>query len=778
MRQPWLKSVGIVVVFLIAGTAWATAGTFTAFGPQSYQRGTGAPVTVTTTFSVLNPNTQYTLRAFNGGLQDSQTELVSSGFVTVNGVQVIGPNNFGQQVSEVDVPVTLQSSNTLSVQLRGQPGGILTIEIIGVDNDLPTIQASVSPAPNSGGWNNTDVTVAFVCADATSAVTCPGPRTVTSEGANQVISGTATDAAGNTASASVTLSIDKTPPSLSITSPANGATLASSSIAVTGAVSDGLSGVAAVVCDGVPATVQNGTFSCPVTLTPGSNTITVQAIDVAGNFTSAVESVTLAITPVISTFNPHAAPAGGLAFTLNINGSNFLAGSIVEWNGSDRPTTFVSDTKLQAAIPASDLASAGTATVTVVTGGSSSNAVTFSIAPDTIVFSSNGALDGSNNANANNTYNVWVMNPDGSGAKPLTQLTAKGADVNGTVWSPDGSKIEFDSLRALDGSDAASFNSQNNSNDNIWVMNADGSGAQPLTRLTALGANSQGTAWSPDGSQILYHSGRALDGSDNATFNGIFNVWVMNADGSGSKPLTHLTRLFAFGGGSDNPIWSPDGSKIVYDSNGALDGSDNANPDVNVWIMNADGSGAKPLTHLTALQALSCCPAWSPDGSKIAFLSSGAFDGSDTNIFASNVWVMNADGSDAKPLTQLTTGGTSIVRWSPDGGKIAFGSFRALDGSDAPGTNFTDNIWVMNADGSGTKPLTQLTAAAASSAGPVWSPDGSQIIFTGLRAVDGSDNVNPNFNENIWVMNADGSNPKPLTQLTAPGANSILPSHP
>src|SRR5262249_46721306 len=152
--------------------------------------------------------------------------------------------------------------------------------------------------------------------------------------------------------------------------------------------------------------------------------------------------------------------------------------------------------------------------------------------------------------------------------------------------------------------------------------------------------------------------------------------------------------------------------------------------------------------------------------------------GSDNNIFASNVWVINADGSGAKPLTQLTAANTSLVRWSPDGGKIAFGSFRALDGSDAPSTNFTDNIWVINADGSGVKPLTQLTAAAASSDGPVWSPDGSQITFTGLRALDGSDNVNPNFNQNIWVMNADGSNAKPLTQLTAPGVNNILPIHP
>src|SRR5215471_21578580 len=191
--------------FLTAGITSTQAGTFPAFGPQDYTRGTGDPVTVTTNFSVLNPNTQYTLKVFNGGLQDNQTELVSSGFVIVNGVQVLGPSNFNQNVTEVDVPVTLQTSNTISVQVRGQPGGVLTIQIIGVDNDPPVITATVSPAPNAAGWNNTNVTVTFTCSDATSGVaSCPPPQTLTNDGANQQVSGTASDKAGNTASTSVT----------------------------------------------------------------------------------------------------------------------------------------------------------------------------------------------------------------------------------------------------------------------------------------------------------------------------------------------------------------------------------------------------------------------------------------------------------------------------------------------------------------------------------------------------------------------------------------------
>src|SRR5579864_62329 len=94
----------VLLAFLGVGSVPAAGGTFTAFVPQNYVRGTGDPITVTNSFTILNPSAQYTLKAFNGGLQNDQTELVSSSVVTVNGVQVLGPNNFNQNVQEVDVP--------------------------------------------------------------------------------------------------------------------------------------------------------------------------------------------------------------------------------------------------------------------------------------------------------------------------------------------------------------------------------------------------------------------------------------------------------------------------------------------------------------------------------------------------------------------------------------------------------------------------------------------------------------------------------------------------
>src|ERR1700693_1056977 len=94
------------------------AGTWVPFGPQTYTRDIGGPVTVTNTFSVLNPSTQFTLHVFNGGLGDTSTELASGSVITINGVQVVGPNNFNKNVTVLDVPVTLQSSNTISVQVK------------------------------------------------------------------------------------------------------------------------------------------------------------------------------------------------------------------------------------------------------------------------------------------------------------------------------------------------------------------------------------------------------------------------------------------------------------------------------------------------------------------------------------------------------------------------------------------------------------------------------------------------------------------------------------
>jgi Tol biopolymer transport system component len=170
--------------------------------------------------------------------------------------------------------------------------------------------------------------------------------------------------------------------------------------------------------------------------------------------------------------------------------------------------------------------------------------------PATIAFASGRALNGSDAANTNFTRNIWTVKSDGSGATPLTKITANGGDSASPVWSPGGSKLAFASRRALDGSDAANTNTTFN----IWTVQADGSGATPLTRLTANGGDSSSPVWSPDGSKLAFASSRALDGSDARNTNDTANIWVVQADGSGATPLTRLT---ATGGDSTSPAWHP-----------------------------------------------------------------------------------------------------------------------------------------------------------------------------------------------------------------------------
>lgn len=371
----------------------------------------------------------------------------------------------------------------------------------------------------------------------------------------------------------------------------------------------------------------------------------------------------------------------------------------------------------------------------------------------TIAFSSSAALDGSNGPIQGE--NIWLENPDGSGAFPITRLTS-GVGVDHLVWSPDGSKLAFISSRALDGSDAVNINSTFN----LWVINPDGSGAVPLTRLTG-GQRGLDIAWSPDGRRIAFDSDRALDGSDAVNANGTSNIWVINSDGTGAVPLTRFTVAFA-----DLPVWSPDGSRIAFTSGGALDGSDAGFTTFNVWVMNADGSGSTPVTTLAT--AASEYAAFSPDGARLAFVSNRALDGSDISIVAGNIWMAKVDGSGAVPLTKYTAFNAGAIFtgfWSPDGKKFAFTSTAALDGSDAANTSAIKNVWVVNTDGSGATPLTRLAYSNSGGFGAApngWSPDGASIAFTSDVALDTGST--PSFS-NAWVTKADGSNSRPLTNL-------------
>jgi hypothetical protein len=114
----------------------------------------------------------------------------------------------------------------------------------------------------------------------------------------------------------------------------------------------------------------------------GTDSITVFNAAPGGGTSSAVDLTVNNPLPIITTLAPNNIPAASAAFALTINGSNFVSSSVVEWNGQSRSTSFVNGSQLTAQIGATDVATAGTATLTVINpgpGGGTSNATTFTI---------------------------------------------------------------------------------------------------------------------------------------------------------------------------------------------------------------------------------------------------------------------------------------------------------------------------------------------------------------------------------------------------------------
>jgi IPT/TIG domain/Glucodextranase, domain B/Kelch motif/Galactose oxidase, central domain len=232
------------------------------------------PNVLSTTPSMGTVGTVVTIFGQNFGATQSTSTVSFNGTVAT-------PSNWSNTQIVVPVPASaLTGSIIVSVSGLASGGVVFTV----TSSIPPSITATVLPAPNANGWNNSSVTVTFNCTAGSSAiVNCPSSQSVSSEGANQIISGTATDAAGLSATAHVSINIDKTQPAIIVSSPTDGTTFANSDVTVSGSVSDVLSGIAGVTCDGLPASVTGGSFFCNISLTVGVNLVVVRVNDLAGN---------------------------------------------------------------------------------------------------------------------------------------------------------------------------------------------------------------------------------------------------------------------------------------------------------------------------------------------------------------------------------------------------------------------------------------------------------------------------------------------------------------
>ena len=200
----------------------------------------------------------------------------------------------------------------------------------------------------------------------------------------------------------------------------------------------------------------------------------------------------------------------------------------------------------------------------------------------------------------------------------------------------------------------------------------------------------------------------------------------MNADGTRIRKLTDFVDV-------NHATWSPDAKRIAF-SDSCVTVEDVLCP-INVYTVNVDGSG---LTRVTAnTQGVEDInPAWSPDGSRIAFseLRSNDFE---------SIYVMNPDGSNRIRLTNSAYDGSPA--WSPDGTKIAF-----LRGAD---------VYVMNADGSNPTPVT--TGGPVTEPGVAWSPDGMKILFNIQSRISQTA-----YAIQIFAINLNGTNKQNLSNNT------------
>ena len=220
----------------------------------------------------------------------------------------------------------------------------------------------------------------------------------------------------------------------------------------------------------------------------------------------------------------------------------------------------------------------------------------------------------------------------------------------------------------------------------IYEMNADGAGQRRLTSSDTDSSTPQAVffqlepAWSPDGTSIAFSSRRG----------GAFDIFVMTADGTGTKRLTSAKQ------DDSRPTWSPSGRSIAFARTG------------DIYVMNPDGSGVRRISDKSAEESE---PAWSPDGGWIAYVRRTP------GTPVQEVWLMRPNGSARRAVT---SGGAKAYApaWSPDGKRIVFSSNQ--DGE-------VFELYTVGIDGKG---LRSVTPTAGDLFEPSWSPDGSTIAFS------------------------------------------------
>lgn len=321
-------------------------------------------------------------------------------------------------------------------------------------------------------------------------------------------------------------------------------------------------------------------------------------------------------------------------------------------------------------------------------------------------------------------FHLYTINTDGSSQERMTS----NENLEGTYdISPDGQWVAYET------------NVETENSADIYIMRVDGSDAH---KLVAHSQNDFNPAWSPDGSKILFQSDMTADRHDR-------DIFVVNADGSG------LINFSASANFDVEPVWSPDGTRIAYRSGKFMSDEELANfggsSSPNYIVVKDLIAGWNVFLPMPEGLGSPSYPQWSPDGTQITFNCSGSLEKPDeADVFATyqGLCLAEADGSSSKVLYttewSMNAGAPNYkpdATWTSDGSRITFVGLLE-DG-------LTSEIFTMKPDGSEIQQITSSTTQLKME--PKWSEDGSMLLFM--------DSYGPLLRRNFTVYSvfADGS---------------------